>query len=66
MTVGERVKVYALEHGVMFKFLAEKSGTTSSKMSLFLNGKRDIGIIEYYNICKALDVPMDTFIKEEA
>lgn len=64
MKVGERVGVYAKEHGIMNKFLAEKAGVTDSKMSFILNGRQEIGCIELYNICQALGVPMEQFCKE--
>lgn len=65
MTVGERIKEYIQERGIMQRFLAEKAGIDDSKMSKILNGARDIGLIEYYKVCQALGVPMETFVKEQ-
>lgn len=64
MTVGEKVGNYAREHGVMNKFLAEKAEVSDAKISLILNGKQEIGVIEYYKICQALSVPMETFLED--
>ena len=64
MKVGERIGVYVREHGIMNKFLAEKAEVTDQKMSLILNGKQEIGVIEYYKVCNALNVPMEQFIEE--
>ena len=64
MKVGERIGVYVREHGIMNKFLAEKAEVTDQKMSLILKGKQEVGVIEYYKICKALNVPMEQFIEE--
>ena len=63
MTVGERIKAYAEEHGIMQKYLAEKAGISTSQMSLVLNGKNNLNVIQYYNVCKALGVPMEFFVE---
>ena len=64
MTLGEKIKVYADEHGIMQKFLAEKAEMSTSQMSSILNGKNNINVIQYYNVCKALGVPMEYFVEE--
>lgn len=64
MTIGQKIRDYADEHGVMNKFLAEKAEVTNTKISLILNGKQEIGLIEYYKICQALNVPMETFLED--
>ena len=64
MTVGERIKEYIQERGIKQRFLSEKAGVDDSKMSKILNGTLDIGLVEYYRLCQALDVPMETFVKE--
>ena len=64
MTIGERIANYTRDHGVMNKFLAEKAEVSDAKISLILKGKQEIGVIEYYKICKALNVPMEQFIEE--
>lgn len=64
MTIGERVKEYIQERGIKQRFLAENAEVDDSKISRFLNGTQDIGVLEYYKVCEALGVPMETFIKE--
>ena len=64
MTVGERIKAYTQERGIKQRFLAEKADVDDSKMSKILNGTQEIGLFEYFNICQALDVPMETFMTE--
>ena len=64
MEIGEKIKAYVDEHGIMQKFLAEKAGITPSQMSLVMSGQRTLNVIEYYNICKALNVPMEYFMEE--
>ena len=63
MTIGERIKKYSDSKGVKNRFLAEKAGVTASTMSKILNGQREISVIEYYGVCKALDVPMEFFVR---
>ena len=64
MTIGERIKDYADSKGIKNKFLAENAGVSDSKMSKILQGKMNVSVIEYYAICKALDVPMEYFMEE--
>lgn len=63
MTIGEKIKAYADSNGIKNRFLAEKAGVTDSRMSRILKGQLDINVLEYYYICKALDVPMDYFME---
>lgn len=64
MTIGEKVGIYAKEHGIMNKFLAEKAEVTDAKISLIFKGKQEIGVIEFYKMCQALNVPMETFLED--
>ena len=63
--LGARIKNYLDDNGIKQSFLAEKLGTFNSTMSDMLNGKRNITAIEYYQICKSLNVPMEKFVEEE-
>lgn len=63
--VGERIKPYVTANGIKQSFLADKAGVDSPTMSDILNGKREVKVVEYYLICKALKVPMETFIEQE-
>lgn len=63
--IGVNIKKYAQEHGIMNRFLAEKAGVPDAKMSLILNGKQEIGVLEFFKICEALNVPAENFVKEQ-
>lgn len=63
--VGEKIKNYLNEKGIKQTFLAEKTGFTNSIISDMCLGNRKIECVEYYKICKALGVPLDTFLVGE-
>lgn len=62
--VGKRIKEYLISNGIKQAFIAEKTGLTPMAVSDICNGCRKIDIVEYYKICKALNVPLETFVKE--
>ena len=61
MVSGRNIKIYLDRHGIRQKFLSEKTGIPGNTLSAMLNGNRRIEVNEYINICKALDVPLNTF-----
>lgn len=63
--VGQRIKAYLESHGIRHVFLAHKSGIPVRTLHLILSGRRKLEAIEYYKICKALEVDMLTFIADE-
>lgn len=63
--VGQRIKSYLVENGIKQTFLSEKTGIPNSILSAMLSGGRKINITEYYQICKALKVDMQTFFSDE-
>lgn len=63
MDIGKKIKEYADLRGIKYRYLAEKAGVSDSVMSKMLSDQRDINVLEYYDICKALDVPMDYFVR---
>lgn len=63
--VGKRIKEYLIANGIKQSFIAEQVGITKSKMSDICNKDRIIDCVTYYKICKALNVPMETFITVE-
>ena len=63
--VGARIKDYLLENGIKQSFLSEKTGLSTNRVSNICNHNQKIDCITYYKICKALNVPLDTFLKEE-
>lgn len=63
--VGARIKDYLNEHGIKQNFVAEKAGLTPSQMSDICIKDRTIDILIYARICRALNVPLETFLPEE-
>ena len=62
--IGSKIKDYLAERGIKQAFLVEKTGLTASQISDICIHDRKIDCIEYYKICKALDVPLDYFLKD--
>ena len=63
--MGEKIKAYLDSHGIKQTFLAEQTGLTISVISDICLRGRKVEVSEYYRICKALDVPLDYFFKDE-
>lgn len=64
-SIGLRLKEYLDQNGTKYSFVAEKANIPAPVMSIILSGNRDIKILEYYRICKALKVPFEKFIEPE-
>ena len=64
-SIGIRLKSYLDQNGIKYSFVAEKANIAPPAMSLILAGTRDIKVLDYYRICKALQVPLEKFIDEE-
>lgn len=63
--IGVRIGEYLMRNGIKQSFLADKAGLTPMQVSDICNGKRkNIGLVEYYKICKALGVDFITFIED--
>ena len=65
MSVGEKIKKFLDENGIKQTFLAEKTGLTNSIISDICIRGRKIDCVEYYKICTALRVPLETFLTDE-
>lgn len=63
MNVEKKIGQYLKENGIKQIFVAEKAGITSSAMSDICNEKRKVDAVEYYLICKALQLPLDYFLE---
>lgn len=63
--VGKKIKEYLSENGIKQTFLAEKTGLSDSIISDICIHDRKIDCIEYYRICKALNVPLEFFMPSE-
>lgn len=64
MSLSENIDRYLECNGIMKKFVAEKTGMTQSAVTQSLSGKRKLTADEYISICRALDVPLETFLTE--
>ena len=53
------------DNGIKQTFVAEKVGITQPQMSEICNKGRSIDCLLYYRICKALNVPLETFLEGE-
>lgn len=62
--IGLRVKRYLDENGIKYSFLSEKIGMPMNVLSPLLSGKRKMSVEEYFMICEALKVSVDTFQPE--
>lgn len=66
MGIGARIKKYLDEKGIKQAFVAEKAGITPSQMSDICNERvKSIDCVVYFRICKALGVPLETFVDME-
>lgn len=63
--VGAKIKDYLNSNGIKQTFVAEKVGIDVSRMSEICNKGRVIDCVTYYKICKALNVPLETFLEDE-
>lgn len=63
--VGSKIKNYLIENGIKQSFVADKAGLTVSQMSAICNGDRNIDVVTYARICKALNVPFDSFLPDD-
>ena len=63
--VGLKIKEYLSSHGIMQRFVADKSGIDEKIISDICRGVRRIDVTEYFKICEALDVPLETFRDKE-
>lgn len=59
----KEIKRYISDSGLKQKTIAKKAGLDECKFSLVLQEKRKLEATEYANICKAIGVPMNKFLK---
>ena len=63
--VGSNIKNYLIENGIKQSFVADKADLTVSQMSDICNDNRNIDVVTYWKICKALNQPLDKFLPRE-
>ena len=62
--VGQRIAEYLREQGISKRWLADKAGISYQVLLGRLNGRSKLCADEYELICRALEVPFDTFFDE--
>lgn len=63
MCVGLKIKKYLDDNGISQTFLSKKAKIALPKLNLALNGNRKLTFEEYENICWAIGVGTDKFLK---
>lgn len=59
---GIKIKKYLKSKGISQTFVSNKTGIPISTLNAILNGNRKLLAEEYFVICQALDVPLETFM----
>jgi len=59
---GRNIKNYLISKGISQTYVANKTGIPISTLNAILNGNRKLLAEEYFVICQALDVPLETFM----
>ena len=63
--VGRRIGAYLKLTGRKNTWLGERLGWNHEKTSTILNGKRQLGLVEFFKVCEVLEVPTKQFITRE-
>jgi transcriptional regulator with XRE-family HTH domain len=63
MEVYKKILDFIAKKRIKLETLAKDTGITKGHLNNMLIGEAPIDIIDYYKICKALKVPMETFVK---
>jgi len=64
-TIGTSIKQYMANKGISQAFISSKTKIPTNILNPILNGKRNLLAEEYFIICEALDVPLQTFKESE-
>ena len=59
------IRDFLSDCGIKQKKVADRAGIDEAKLCKMLQGKRKIEASEYANICRAIGVPMDTFMEQK-
>lgn len=62
--IGTKIKNYLNENGIKQTFLVDKTGLSASQISDICNHDRKVDAVEYYRICKALNLELEYFFKD--
>lgn len=66
MTIEKNIKTYLSETGRTQAYLSRKTGISPTRLSLAFGEKRKLKLEEYVEICRALGLPLDTFMQNGA
>lgn len=61
--IGNRIDKYLTQNNIFVYELAMTTGIKPLKLLKILNGRMDVDVIEYYKICKALQLPLNYFLE---
>ncbi len=61
--VEKRINNYLIINGISLDDLSIRSGVSRSMISDICSGKCKVDCIDYYKICRALDVDLELFLK---
>ena len=64
MDVQEKLDRYITSHGIKKSHIARKTGMSSATVTRIVKGHGNVTISQLQSICKALDVPITTFIDD--
>lgn len=64
MSIGERIKKGRTLRGLSLRELGEKAGISHNQISLLEKGQRNVTGTVLLSLSKALDLPLDYFVKE--
>ncbi len=62
--IGQKIKKYLVEKGITQSFVSKKTGIKQTSLNAALNGNRNLTATEYFEICKALELPLDFFVSK--
>lgn len=66
MNLAKNIKDYLENNGIKQNVLAKKANISENALNLSLNQKRKLLADEYVNICTALGLPLDYFVRYHA
>lgn len=64
MSVAKQIRDYIDSNNISQNRLAERAGMNEVQLCRSLSGKRKLTVEEYANICDALCVPLERFIRQ--
>lgn len=62
--IGRRIGAYLKLEGRKLGWFADQMHWTNEKASTTLNGKRQLGLMDFFRACSVLGVPTEQFITE--